>query len=72
MNWFATLAAVAARGQRCDKCSAWTFRPQYRDLPKYVARLCPECLPLIEDLPEFMIGLFLSQTFKSDLEKGEI
>ena len=26
-NFPATLAAVAARGARCDHCGHWTFRP---------------------------------------------
>lgn len=26
MNWQATLAAVHARGPRCDHCGKWTFK----------------------------------------------
>jgi hypothetical protein len=44
-NWAATLAAVRARGQRCDICGHWTFRLGYFGQPKTVPRLCPDCLP---------------------------
>lgn len=30
VNWQATLAAVAARGPRCDECGGWTFAPTSR------------------------------------------
>jgi len=46
-NWPATLAAVQARGPRCDKCGSWTFRPLYLNpFFKGVRRLCPDCLKL--------------------------
>ena len=33
VNWEATLAAVTARGPRCDHCNGWTFRPYLRTVP---------------------------------------
>jgi hypothetical protein len=45
-NWAATLAAVRARGPRCDECGSWTFRLGFNGQPKSVRRLCPDCLPL--------------------------
>lgn len=45
-NWAATLAAVRARGQRCDQCGGWTFRLGYNGQPKSMPRLCPDCLPI--------------------------
>jgi hypothetical protein len=45
-NWPATLAAVAARGPRCDLCGGWTFRPQYATVSRKAPRLCPGCFPL--------------------------
>jgi hypothetical protein len=44
-NWPATLAAVRARGPRCDHCKNWTFRPGYLGQPKSIPRRCPDCLP---------------------------
>jgi hypothetical protein len=51
VNWPATLAAVTARGPRCEQCGGWTFRPGYRDAPSAVLRLCPDCRPL----PAFLV-----------------
>lgn len=34
VNWQATLAAVAARGPRCDECGGWTFKPHLLTVPK--------------------------------------
>jgi hypothetical protein len=45
VNWPATLAAVNARGPRCDGCGGWTFRPYLLTLPKRIRRSCPDCLP---------------------------
>lgn len=67
-NWKATLAAVEARGPRCDRCGGWTFRPEYRRLPRFVARLCPDCLPLGPDLLKIKV-LALTQVFRSDLAR---
>ena len=41
----ALMAAVAARGPRCDGCGYWTFRPQYSVLPRTLLHLCPDCRP---------------------------
>jgi len=68
INPAATLAAVHARGPRCEKCGAWTFRPEYLELPWYIARLCPDCLPLRRDLMPMKI-IALTQVFRSDLAK---
>jgi hypothetical protein len=67
-NWPAVLAAVEARGPRCDKCSGWTFRPEYKGLPKFIARLCPICLPLGPELLKVKV-LALTQVFVGDLVK---
>jgi hypothetical protein len=60
-NWPATLAAVAARGPRCDFCGKWTFRPQYASVARTVPRLCPECFPLTwpPDFPDVLVSLAL-------------
>lgn len=42
LNWLATLAAVAARGPRCDACGGWTFR-QVPWTGKSHALLCTSC-----------------------------
>jgi len=44
MNWQATLAAITARGPRCDTCGAWTFRPYLTAAPTEHRR-CPRCVP---------------------------
>jgi hypothetical protein len=44
VNWQATLAAVSARGPRCDVCNGWTFRPWYVTLlSRTTPRLCGTC-----------------------------
>jgi hypothetical protein len=43
-NWPAVIAAIGARGPRCEFCGSWTFRPQLLSLPA-VIRACPDCLP---------------------------
>lgn len=67
----AVFAAMEARGPRCDHCGHWTFRPEYLRLPRFVARLCPDCLPIS---PEFRAAiptaLILTQVFKSDIENS--
>lgn len=45
-NWPAVVAALSARGPRCQICGAWTFRPQYLTLPVSLTRACPDCLPV--------------------------
>lgn len=67
-NWEATFAATEARGPRCDRCDGWTFRPTYNRLPRFVARLCPDCLPLGPKLLPIK-ELCYCQIFKSDLPK---
>lgn len=32
-NWPAVLAAVNARGPRCDHCDGWTFKPWLTSVP---------------------------------------
>jgi hypothetical protein len=67
-NWTATLAAVQERGPRCDHCDGWTFRPEYNLLPRFIARLCPDCFPLSKEFRNLVpMALTLSQIFKSDL-----
>jgi hypothetical protein len=44
-NFEAVLAAIAARGPRCDRCGNWTFRPVYLRLPRTLLHLCPDCRP---------------------------
>lgn len=44
-NFEAVLAAVGARGPRCETCDGWTFRPVYRVLDRTLVRQCPECRP---------------------------
>lgn len=68
VNPAAVLAATEARGPRCDRCGGWTFRPVYNTLPWYVARLCPDCLPLRPELAAVKV-LALSQVFRRDLPK---
>jgi len=76
VNFPATLAAVRARGPRCERCASWTFRPEYLDLPRFVARLCPACLPLRTELRDPWIkSISLSQVFRSELDRyapGEV
>lgn len=67
-NWEATFAAVTARGPSCERCGAWTFRPEYVRLPGVIARLCPACLPLPSGLMSLK-ALFLTQVFRYDLDK---
>lgn len=67
-DWTATLAAVRARGPRCDRCNGWTFRPEYLRMPRYIARLCPECLPLGPESLRIK-ALVLCQIFRSDLPR---
>lgn len=43
-NWPAVIAAVSARGPRCEFCGSWTFRPQLLSLPGLI-RACPDCMP---------------------------
>lgn len=43
-NWPATLAAVHARGPRCDECGKWTFRSYMLTVPPGFRR-CGECRP---------------------------
>lgn len=50
MNWEATLAAVYARGPRCDWCKQWTFRPQLI-APHAGRRLCEECNCRVTGIP---------------------
>lgn len=68
VNPSAVLAAISARGPRCERCGGWTFRPEYLSLPWYVARLCPDCLPL---RPEHLAvkTISLTQVFRRDLPK---
>lgn len=42
VNWPATLAAVSARGPRCDFCGGWTFRPFLVAVPLGL-RQCSGC-----------------------------
>lgn len=42
MNWPATLAAVRARGPRCETCNGWTFRPHLL-ADRALGRICQEC-----------------------------
>lgn len=42
VNWPATLAAVQARGPRCDFCGGWSFRPFLLAVPLGL-RQCQEC-----------------------------
>jgi hypothetical protein len=47
-NWQATLAAVHARGPRCEgrlseDCTGWTYLPMLLTLPSGIKRLCTEC-----------------------------
>jgi hypothetical protein len=67
-NWAAVYAATEARGPRCDRCDHWTFRPEYTKLPKFIARLCPDCLPLDSVLMTIK-SLSISQVFRSDLHR---
>lgn len=49
----AVMAALEARGPRCDRCNGWTFRPAYRHVDKAVTRLCPDCwLPPLLRTPQ--------------------
>jgi hypothetical protein len=41
-NWPATLAAIQARGPRCDFCGGWTFRPFLLAVPLGL-RQCQDC-----------------------------
>jgi hypothetical protein len=66
INPQAVMAAITARGPRCQRCGAWSFRPEYLTLPWYVARLCPDCLPLRPELRE-MKTIALTQIFRNDL-----
>lgn len=68
VNPAAVLAAVAARGPRCDRCNAWTCRPAYLNLPWYIARLCADCLPLRPELHGMEL-VALTQVFRADLPK---
>jgi len=67
-NTAAIMAALEVRGPRCDRCGGWTFRPEYLTMPKVIARLCPDCLPLTDDLM-IIKRLAISQVFKSDLPR---
>jgi hypothetical protein len=67
-NPAAVLAAVSARGPRCERCGKWTCRPSYLNLPWYIARLCADCLPLRPEL-QGMELLALTQVFRSDLPR---
>jgi hypothetical protein len=67
-NWAAVYAATEARGPRCDRCGHWTFRPEYTRMPKFIARLCPDCLPLSREALVIK-PLVLCQVFRSDLKR---
>jgi hypothetical protein len=42
-NWPATLAAIQARGPRCEYCGHWTFRPFLLAVPRPL-RFCSVCI----------------------------
>ena len=42
-NWPATLAAIQARGPRCEYCGSWTFRPFLLAVPRPL-RFCSDCV----------------------------
>lgn len=46
-NFAAVLAAVTARGPRCDQCGGWTFHPAMR-VGGGGIRLCDPCIGEIE------------------------
>lgn len=48
-NFPAVLAAVQARGPRCDDCGNWTFRPELSG--SHWWQLCAECEASDQKIP---------------------